>query len=90
MLVESVLCRARSWLSCGMGSGVVMARHRRPLAAAVPPELLEFQGERASFEAWCDARMRWVKAHPGSALGSSLDVLRGNRAARQELMGWKD
>ena len=76
-----------------------MARHRRPVREPVPAELLLFSaeewfapGDEASwqaFERWTDARRVWVKAHPGSALGSMLDVLRGDRKAREEYMGWK-
>ena len=60
-----------------------MARHRRPLSAATPPELLSFDPDEwpagewwQSLQLWGDARMAFVKAHPGSELGSALDVLR--------------
>ena len=76
-----------------------MARHRRPLSAATPPELLTFSEEEwaapgdgeswQAFQRWTEARHAWVKAHPDSSLGSMLDVLRGDRKAREEYMGWK-
>jgi hypothetical protein len=58
--------------------------HRRPpLTAAPPPELLRFDPSEwpaeqwwRSLELWGQARMRWVKQHPGTAVGSALDVLR--------------
>jgi hypothetical protein len=64
-----------------------MATHRRPPLAAVPPEkLLRFDPDEwpaaewwQSLELWGQARMAFVKAHPGSALGSALDVLREQR-----------
>jgi hypothetical protein len=69
------------------------------LAAASPPGLLTFSEEEwaapgdaeswQAFQRWTEARRAWVKAHPDSSLGSMLDVLRGNRKGREELMGWK-
>jgi hypothetical protein len=61
-----------------------MARHRRPpLTVAPPPELMIFNPDEwpaeewwQSCELWGRARMAFVKAHPGSELGSALDVLR--------------
>ena len=61
-----------------------MATHRRPpLTAAPPPELLAFDPEEWPAAEWwqsCElfgrARMAFVKQHPGSELGSALDVLR--------------
>jgi hypothetical protein len=61
-----------------------MATHRRPpLTVAPPPELLSFDPDEwpagewwQSCELWGAARMAFVKAHPDSALGSALDVLR--------------
>ena len=61
-----------------------MATHRRPpLTVAPPPELLRFDPDEwpagewwQSCELWGAARMAFVKAHPDSALGSALDVLR--------------
>ena len=81
----------RSLLSFGLGSGAVMARHRRPPVSVMPPsELFLYNpADWASLEAWCAARRDWVKTHPGSPLGSMLDVLRGDRATRKELYGWK-
>jgi len=76
-----------SLLSFGLRSGAVMARHRRPPLTAVPPEkLLRFDpvdwpaGEWwQSCELWGRACMAFVKANPGSELGSALDVLREQR-----------
>ena len=74
----------RSLLNFGLGSGAVMARHRRPPLTAAPPEkLLRFDPDEwpagewwQSCELWGAACMAWVKAHPGSELGSALNVLR--------------
>jgi hypothetical protein len=71
-------------LSFGLRSGAVMARHRRPpLTVAPPPELMVFDPSEwpaeqwwQSAELWGRARMAWVKAHPGSEIGSPLSVLR--------------
>jgi len=60
-----------------------MARHRRPpLTVVPPPELLSFDPDEWPAEQWCQscelwgaACMAFVKAHPGSELGSALDVL---------------
>jgi hypothetical protein len=70
----------------------VMARHRRPpLSAVPPPELLSFDPEAwpadqwwQSLELWGAARMAWVRAHPGSEIGSALTVLREQRRLREE------
>jgi hypothetical protein len=61
-----------------------MAMHRRaPLTVAPPPEFLVFDPVEwpaeewwQSCELWGAACMGFVKAHPGSELGSALDVLR--------------
>jgi len=60
-----------------------MATHRRPLSAVPPENLLRFDPVEwpagdwwQSCELWYRACMAWVKAHPGSSLGSALDVLR--------------
>jgi hypothetical protein len=61
-----------------------VATHRRPpLTAVPPPELLSFNPHEwpagewwQSCELWGDACMAFVKAHPGTELGSALDVLR--------------
>jgi hypothetical protein len=72
-----------------------VAVRRRPVSVMPPPELFAFDPADwpgvypDSFELWCAARREWVKAHPGSALGSMLDVLRGDRKARYEYKGWK-
>ena len=60
-----------------------------------PPELFVFNSADwlgaypGSFEAWRTARREWVKAHPDSPLGNMLDLLCGERKAREEFMGWK-
>jgi hypothetical protein len=64
-----------------------MAVHRRPpLTVAPPPELMFFDPDEwpaeewwQSCELWGRARIEFVKAHPGSELGSALDVLREHR-----------
>jgi hypothetical protein len=61
-----------------------MARHRRPsLTVAPPPELVIFNPDEwpveewwQSCELWGRACMEFVKQHPGTELGSALDVLR--------------
>jgi hypothetical protein len=40
---------------------------------------------REAFEAWRQARLAFVEADPGGALGGLLDVLRGNAAERQRI-----
>ena len=60
-----------------------MAMHRRPPLVAAPPEkLLRFDPDEWPAEQWwqsCElygrACMKWVKTHPGSPLGTALDVL---------------
>jgi hypothetical protein len=69
-----------------------MATHRRPPLAAAPPEKLlrfdpnEWPAEQwwQSAEEWGAACMAWVKAHPGSPLGSALDVLREKHRLYEE------
>ncbi|HEY6686870.1 MAG TPA: hypothetical protein VI094_11755 [Propionibacteriaceae bacterium] len=64
-----------------------MATHRRPpLTVAPPPELVSFDLDEwpagewwQSLELWGRACMAFARAHPGSALGSALDVLREKR-----------
>jgi hypothetical protein len=68
-----------------------MATHRRPpLTVAPPPGLVSFDADEwpagewwQSLELWGQARLEWVKAHPGSPLGSALDVLREKRRLRE-------
>jgi hypothetical protein len=69
-----------------------MATHRKPPVSVMPPpELFVYSpADWDSLEAWCEARRDWVKAHGrDTALGNMLDVLRGDRATRKELYGWK-
>jgi hypothetical protein len=81
------MCLTPGLLSFGLRGGAVMARHRRPpLSVAPPPELLQFDPDEwpagewwQSCELWGRACMAFVKAHPGSELGSALDVLREQR-----------
>jgi hypothetical protein len=46
-------------------------------------------GSVERFELWSQARLQWAKEHPGSVLGSVLDVLREHRRMREEHFGWK-
>jgi hypothetical protein len=58
--------------------------HRRPpLTVVPPPELLSFDPDEWPAAEWwqsCElfgrARMAFVKQHPGTEIGSALDVLR--------------
>jgi hypothetical protein len=69
-----------------------MATHRRPpLTVAPPPGLVSFDPDEwpagewwQSLELWGQARMAWVKAHPGSPLGTALDVLREKHRLYEE------
>jgi hypothetical protein len=70
-----------------------MARHRRPPLAAVPPEkLMRFDPEEwpagewwQSCELWGQACMAFVKRHPGTELGSALDVLQENTVCMKRI-----
>jgi hypothetical protein len=70
-----------------------VATHRRPPVDGTPPELLEFRpddwlpaiGDVSPYWAWLMARFEWAKQHPGSPVGSVLDVLRERRAYRRGL-----
>jgi hypothetical protein len=61
-----------------------MARHRKPpLTVVPPPELMIFDPSEwpaeqwwQSCELWGRARMAFVKQHPGTEIGTALDVLR--------------
>src|SRR4029453_12240802 len=74
------LPRTGSWLSFELRIGAVMARHRRPVSAPTPAELLAFSAaewaapdDDASWRAyarWQEARRAYSKAHPDSELGS--------------------
>jgi hypothetical protein len=67
---------------------------RRRLAAveAAPEVLVRFVADewadstQEAFDLWRKARLEYVKAHPGGALGDVLDVLRGTVAARRKVM----
>ena len=68
-----------------------MAVRRRPPAAVAPAELVYFDpaewpgGEWwERFELWGRARMEYARQHPGSVLGSRLDVLREHRRLMDE------
>jgi hypothetical protein len=69
-----------------------MAVHRRPpLTVAPPPELLLFDPDEwpaeewwQSCELWGTACVAFVKAHPGSELGSPLTVLRAKHRLYEE------
>ena len=61
-------------------------RRLPPLTVTPPLELMVFDRDEwpagewwQPCELWGRARMAWVKAHPGSPLGSALDVLREQR-----------
>jgi hypothetical protein len=67
-----------------------MALHRKP-PDRTPSELLEFRGDdwiggdASPYWAWLMARFEWAKVHPGSPVGSVLDVLRERRDYRRSL-----
>jgi hypothetical protein len=76
-----------------------MARHRRPVAAPTPAELLTFSAELwavpgdgleewRAFERWKDARRAYSRQHPHSALGGVLDQMRFEREAQRVRLGW--
>ena len=88
-----------SLLSFGLRSGAVMARHRRPISAPTPAELLTFSPEEwtapddgaevwRAVERWKDARRAYSRAHPDSELGSVLDQMRFEHQMRRALNGW--
>jgi hypothetical protein len=71
--------------------GVVMRRRAR-IGPGVDERLLRFVASEwpdtdvwKAFEAWRQARLAFVDANPGGALGGLLDVLRGNAAERQRI-----
>ena len=69
-----------------------MATRRRPPVSVVPPiELLHFDPNQwparewwQSLELWGDARMEFVRRHPGTELGDALDVLKECRRIREQ------
>jgi hypothetical protein len=76
-----------------------VARHRRPVRAATPAELLVFSDEDwadpddgleswRAFGRWQDARRAYGKAHPDSELGTVLDQLRYERRVQGLRLGW--
>ena len=86
LMLVGGLCRTASLLSFGCGLGLMATHRRPPLMAVPPPELLCFDPDEwpagewwQSCGLWGRARMAWVKAHPGSPLGTALDVLREKR-----------
>jgi hypothetical protein len=77
-----------------------VARHRRPVRAATPLELLMFDPAEwadpadgledwRAVERWKDARRAYSKTHPDSELGSVLDQMRYERWVRGRRAGWK-
>ena len=68
-----------------------MATHRKPPLTMVPPEkLLRFDPDEWPADQWWqsaelsgDACMAWVKAYPGSELGTALDVMRAKHLLYQ-------
>src|SRR5215217_2817435 len=90
------LPRTGSLLSFGLRIGAVMARHRRPVSAPTPAELLRFSAAEWAarddgpedwrvYRRWQDARRAYSKAHPDSELGGVLDQLRFERQAQMGL-----
>jgi hypothetical protein len=72
--------------------GRVVKRRRAPIAPGVDDRLFRFVASewpgtdvREAFEAWRLARLEFVEANPGGALGGHLDVLRVNAAERQRI-----
>jgi hypothetical protein len=76
-----------------------VARHRRPVRAVTPPELLVFSEDEwaapddgleswRAFGRWQDARRAYGKAHPDSELGSALVRMRFERRVQGLWLGW--
>jgi hypothetical protein len=75
-----------------------VARHRRPVRVATPPDLLMFSDEDwadpddeaswQAFDRWQDARRSYSKQHPDSELGTVLDQMRYERWVRGLRAGW--
>ena len=76
-----------------------MARHRRPVSAPTPAELLTFSAAEwaahddgaeswRAYMRWQEARRAYSKAHPDSELGSVLDQMRFEHQMRRGLNGW--
>src|SRR5215203_2827768 len=75
------LPRTGSLLSFELRGGAVMARHRRPVSAPTPAELLRFSAAEwaapddgaeswRAYVRWQEARRAYSNAHPDSELGS--------------------
>jgi hypothetical protein len=69
-----------------------VTRHGAPSGPSVDERLFRFVASEwpetdawEAFEAWRQARLTFVEANPGGALGGLLDVLRGNAAERQRI-----
>jgi len=69
-----------------------VTRRRTPIGPSVDERLFRFVASEwpgtdvwEAFEAWRQARLAFVEANPGGALGGLLDVLRGNAAERQRI-----
>jgi hypothetical protein len=69
-----------------------VTRHGAPSGPSVDERLFRFVASEwpetdawEAFEAWRQARLAFVEANPGGALGGLLDVLRGNAAERQRI-----
>ena len=69
-----------------------MKRRRAPIRSGVDERLFRFVASEwpgtdvwEAFKAWRQARLEFVDANPGGALGGLLDVLRGNAAERQRI-----
>jgi hypothetical protein len=73
-----------------MANVKIPRRRHRPVAA--PERLVRFVPSEwpetdvwEAFEAWRQARLAFVDANPGGALGGLLDVMQGNAAERQRI-----
>ena len=69
-----------------------MRRRGAPIRQGVDERLFRFVASEwpetdvwEAFEAWRQARLAFVDANPGGALGGLVDVLKGNAAERQRI-----